>query len=300
MKQPTFLFIVFLLLSFPFLSGGVEISMESQFAISMPLIFTVGIAHGSVDNILYMKKTKIKPLGFYLTYLFLVGIYAATWFIFPIFAILLFLLISAYHFGQSQLVDCFRNEKLLHKIFYVSWGIALLSAFLNVKQIEIVALLNRYDDLRIFATTFDTSYLYYLHISSTVTVAFILLYLTITKQLLSGRMFFEFFMLILINVSFAALPVLLGFTLYFTFLHSLKVLEDEFNFLKSKEHLHTWSFIKKLLPNTLISITATLLIFAGIYFDYINLSYGFVLLVLISSTTFPHVFVMEKFYNSQA
>lgn len=300
MKQPTFLFIVFLLLSFPFLSGGIELSMQSQFMISMLLIFTVGIAHGSVDNILYMKKTKIKPLGFYVTYLLLVGVYATIWFVFPIFAIILFLLISAYHFGQSQLVDYFKKEALLHKVLYISWGISLLSSLLNIKQVEITATLNLYQDLRVFATAFDATYIHYIHISSTITVALLLLYFTATKKLSTGRMFFEFFILILINVSFAALPALLGFTLYFTFLHSLKVLEDEFTFLKNKEHHQVWGFIKKLLPNTAISIVATLLIFAGIHFDYIQLSYGFVLLVLISSITFPHVFVMEKFYNSRA
>lgn len=300
MKQPTFLFIVFLLLSFPFLSGGMELSMQSQFMISMLLIFTVGIAHGSVDNIIYMKKTKVKPLRFYIIYLLLVGVYATIWFIFPIFAVVSFLLISAYHFGQSQLVDCFRKENLLHKILYISWGIALLSALLNIKQDEILFSLNQYEDLRIFAAAFDTTYIHYLHIGSTLTSVFLLLYFAATKQLLAGRIFFEYFILILINVSFAALPALLGFTLYFTFLHSLKVLEDEFQFLKNKEHHQLWNFVKQLLPNTAISIAAMLLIFAGIHFDYIQLSYGFVLLVLISSITFPHVFVMEKFYNSQA
>ncbi|MDP5121383.1 MAG: Brp/Blh family beta-carotene 15,15'-dioxygenase, partial [Spirosomaceae bacterium] len=98
----------------------------------------------------------------------------------------------------------------------------------------------------------------------------------------------------------AVLPVLLGFTLYFVFLHSLKSLEDEFTFLKNSQQLQVWGFIKKLLPNTTISIAATTLIFLGIYFEYIDLSYGFVLFVLISSITFPHAFVMEKFYEPNA
>lgn len=274
--------------------------MQSQFMISMALVFTIGIAHGSVDNLLYLKKSNIKPLRFYVGYLVLVGVYAVTWFVFPIFAVTLFLLISAYHFGQSQLTDCFKKNNLVHKLSYLLWGIALLAALLNIKYDEIFNLLNSYADLKVFSTVFNKTYIHYLHIGSTIGLLSLLIYFTVTKHLRPGRAFFETFILIILNVSFFALPALLGFTLYFIFLHSLKVLEDEFNFLKGKGKLHTWSFIKKLLPNTIISIAATLLIFAGVHFDYINLSYGFILLVLISSITFPHVFVMEKFYEPNA
>lgn len=300
MKQPTFLFIACLLLSFPFLSNGIELTMQSQFIISMVLVFTIGIAHGSVDNILYLQTSKMKPLSFYLVYLLLIGMYAVIWFVFPIFAVALFLLISAYHFGQSQLTDCFQKSTLIHKTSYILWGISLLSALLNIKQDEIVGLLQSYQDLQIFATAFDATFVRYLHFGSTALVVMLLIFFLITRQLRAPRMFFEFFLLILINVSFAVLPALLGFTLYFIFLHSLKVLEDEFDFLRKQEKLHIWSFIKKLLPNTIISVAATLVIFAGIHFEYINFSYGFILLVLISSITFPHAFVMEKFYAPNA
>lgn len=300
MKQPTFIFITLLLFSFPFLSGGIELSIESQFAISMLLVFTIGIAHGSVDNLLYLKKSKMKPVRFYLIYLFLVGIYAATWFIFPLFALTLFLLISAYHFGQSQLTDSFKESKFLHKILYALWGIALISALINLKQQEILTIFNPHEDLQVVVTLVGSSYVNSIHVGSSIAVAVLMLYLAATNQFRIERLLFETFILSVINISFTVLPVLLGFTLYFVFLHSLKSLEDEFAYLKNHEKLHAWGFIKKLLPNTVISIIATSLIFVGIHFDYIELSYGFVLFVLISSITFPHAFVMEKFYDPAA
>lgn len=300
MKQPTFIFIALLLLSFPFLSGGIELSLESQFAISMLLVFTIGIAHGSVDNLLYLKKSKMKPLRFYLTYLFLVGTYAATWFIFPLFALTLFLLISAYHFGQSQLTDYLKGSKFLHKLLYALWGIALISALINFKQEEILAIFNPHADLQVVVTLVGSSYVNAVHIGSSIAVVILMIYLTATNQLRVDRLLFEIFILGAINISFTVLPVLLGFTLYFVFLHSLKSLQDEFAYLKNHEQLQAWGFIKKLFPNTAISIAATTLIFVGIHFDYIELSYGFVLFVLISSITFPHAFVMEKFYAPNA
>ncbi|MDP5120205.1 MAG: Brp/Blh family beta-carotene 15,15'-dioxygenase, partial [Spirosomaceae bacterium] len=207
MKQPTFLFIALLLFSFPFLSGGVELSIESQFTISMLLVFTIGIAHGSVDNLLYLKKSKMKPVRFYLIYLILVGIYAATWFIFPLFALTLFLLISAYHFGQSQLTDCFKESKFSHKLLYALWGIALISALINLKQEEVIAMFNPHHDLRVVTTLVGSSYVNAIHIGSSIFVAILMLYFVATNKLRSDRLLFEIFILIAINVSFAVLPV---------------------------------------------------------------------------------------------
>lgn len=298
MKKPTFLFIAFLLFTFPFLSGGVELSMESQFVISMGLVFTIGIAHGSVDNVLYLKKSSMRPLRFYLIYLSFAGTFALLWFVFPLVAITLFLLISAYHFGQSQLTDYFRPAKFSHKVLFFVWGIALLSALVSLKSAEVSSVLASYEDLRVFSVALNPSVVFYIHVVSTLLVTFYLLYFVLIKQLSFARMCFELFMLVVINFSFAVLPPLLGFTVYFTFLHSLKVLEDEFRFLKTSGRVGIIDFIKQLLPNTLISAAATAIIFVAIHFNFLDLSYGFVLLVLISSITFPHVFVMEKFYDA--
>ncbi len=297
MNKTTFLFIVFLLFSLPFLSLGMTIPFEIQFYISFGFVFTIGIAHGSVDNLIYLKKTKVKPLKFYLIYLLLVLLFGTLWFVFPKIAMILFLLISAYHFGQSQLIDALKSINLLKQLLFFIWGVSILSSLVNLNLQEITQVMSIYPDMEIFVTSLDPFFINKIHIASSAATILILIFYHYTKRISNNRMFVEIYTLAILNVCFLILPVLLGFTFYFIFLHSLKVLQDEFEYFSSFEKIKLIDFVKKLLPNTFISILGTSLIFLGIYLEFLNLSYGFALIILISSITFPHLFVMEKFYK---
>lgn len=63
-------------------------------------------------------------LRFSLYYALLVGAYALLWRVFPVMSLLLFLLVSAYHFGQEQLAASPRGTGKLHAIL---WGGFVLS-----------------------------------------------------------------------------------------------------------------------------------------------------------------------------
>jgi ABC-type sulfate transport system permease subunit len=70
-------------------------------------------------------------------------------------------------------------------------------------------------------------------LSSAVTLA-ILINLKV-RNLISRHSFFKEILLFgLINLSFLTLPLLVGFTIYFSTLHSMQVLLDEFGYLKKK------------------------------------------------------------------
>ena len=96
--------------------AGIEYFREGSFLIiSLFLILTIGISHGSLDHI--KGKKLIKYLGyrsisiFYLGYIF-VGIATITiWLIFPKFLLFLFLVIYSFHFGKedSEFIDKKKN-----------------------------------------------------------------------------------------------------------------------------------------------------------------------------------------------
>lgn len=297
MSKPTFYFITFFLLSLPFASNGFAVSLQTQSVICAVFIFTIGIAHGSIDNILYLSKTQSKPFKFYIAYLVLISLFGISWFIFPVQTLIAFLLISAYHFGQSQLVDCLSRETIVEKLAFLTWGIGIISALIHLNQNEITGFLASQNDLKVFAHVLSNTDIKSIHWFATSFTLLFLLYQVFTNSLNWSRFWFETFILLVINFSFFVLPALVGFTLYFIFLHSFKVLEDEFNFLKKVSKIELIGFIKKLLPNTIISILATVILLTAVNFEVIDFSYGFVVLVLISSITAPHAFVMEKFYK---
>jgi hypothetical protein len=124
-------------------------------------------------------------------------------------------------------------------------------------------------------------------------------------QLLKGtldleKFFIELILFSLVLSGFYLFPLLIGFTLYFSVLHSLKVLEEEFEFIKSMytERLSLFTFGKMLLRYTLVSLIGMVILFIATYFKLIEgVSFGFLLLILISSITLPHAFVMERFYH---
>ena len=108
----------------------------------------------------------------------------------------------------------------------------------------------------------------------------------------------ELLVLSLVLICFFLMPLLIGFTLYFVILHSFKVLREEFNFLLSDQKVHSFkSFMAMITPFTLLSIFGIAFLFGLIYFDIFNMSYGYCLLIVISSITLPHVFVMDNFYG---
>ena len=126
----------------------------------------------------------------------------------------------------------------------------------------------------------------------------LLAYLAGTRELSVETVLMEAMTFALILVCFYLLPILIGFTLYFVVLHSLKVLREEFSFLKIRQQNFTLlGFIKMVAPFTVFSFLGMGFLFVLVEFGIIKFSYGYVFLITISSITLPHAFVMNKFYN---
>ena len=74
--------------------------------VSLFLILTIGISHGSLDHI--KGKQLLKILGFkscilfYFGYLMISLITIFTWILFPNFLLLFFLIVASYHFGKED------------------------------------------------------------------------------------------------------------------------------------------------------------------------------------------------------
>ena len=89
------------------------------------LILTIGISHGSLDNlkgnkILEIYKIKNNSI-FYLVYIALALLLTILWLLLPSFTLVTFLIIASYHFGKedSQFINWFENlydSKLNQKI----------------------------------------------------------------------------------------------------------------------------------------------------------------------------------------
>ena len=113
------------------LLSGIEYLREGSFLIiSLFLILTIGISHGSLDHI--KGKKLIKYFGyksmsiFYLSYLLVGALTILIWLVFPKLLLFLFLIIAAFHFGKEDSEFIKLNSKI--DIIYFLKGSLVITA----------------------------------------------------------------------------------------------------------------------------------------------------------------------------
>ena len=282
----------------PILSAFGEISLSTQFLFSAPFFFIIGIPHGAIDNVLHAREANHHKQYFILVYLLIIGFNVVLWMSFPFMAYVLFLGFSAYHFGQSQFSHYFKRQKLIHQFSYLLWGVSILSALILFNLSEIHSWMNDYSEFALFSPIHQLSSLVLTFGISSILTFGSLFWLLHNKAFTGSAFFMECLIFLLILAAFYLTPLIIGFTLYFIILHSFKVLGEEFHFLRGeKEVTSVLSFVKLLAPFSLLSFFGLGSVFALIYVNILNIPYGYALLIIISSITLPHVFVMDHFYK---
>ncbi len=265
--------------------------LESSYSILLFLVvmLSIGIPHGSVDHIIAFinpkaRKFDSKPI-FYLVYLSLIVFNIILWVISPVLGLLVFLIISCYHFGETQVIGYNTTDnKILN---FVIGANILLSLFLNniLELQEILYILPQFASLDLSA--FDS--VFFLLIS----VAILMLSIVNFEIKRKVPLYAEITILYMV---FFHTDLLTSFALYFGFCHSLPMLMLEFKEFKTDSFM---KFYLKTLPFTILSI-----IFGFLLYQFNNdllTSDNLILFVfiIISSLTLPHVFIMKDFVKDK-
>ena len=297
MNSFTFIYIIGVFIILNLFQGFTNISLENQLIYSSILILLIGIPHGAIDHVLFFKKRKMSQLKFYSIYLGLSFLFVILWHILPVISLILFLLISAFHFGESQFADIF-FKKSLRFIFYFFWGLCLLSTLIYYNVNELYEITSYFDDTIVLDKIYNKEKIgIFFYITNVVTIISIIA-LTYFRKINNDRLFSELFLLFLIHSTFYLFPFIIGFTLYFVALHSIKVMNDEYKFLKDENNnFSILSFLKLLAPYSILSIVGTSFLLILSYYNLIPYSIPFLAIIIISVITLPHAIVMNIFYN---
>ena len=281
---------------FNLFNGFENLPYSYQLIFAISLIFTVGIAHGSIDNYLLKKKYNFSNFKFYTLYLTPVFLYSVMWLIFPKVSFCVFLILSAYHFGESQFSD-YKIQSKLNFIFYFIWGSMLMSSLILFNNDELISLSKTYNS-SLFLFIYSSSLIKYLFYISSITSLIILVFLSTFRIITVQDFTTEFFHYFLILLTFHLFPIIISFTLYFIFIHSFRSLNHEYLYLKSQKIIFSLKdFLLILLPHTLIAQFFILFFFSLVAFNVINITFSIAALIIISAITIPHVVVMSTFYN---
>lgn len=268
---------------------------QNELLISVLLIAFIGIPHGAVDHILFLKNTNKSKLFFYFFYLLLILIYVISWIFIPLLSLSFFLLLSAYHFGQSQLQQYPNLQKSSRVLMAFLWGTTVLSGFVLINFDQIFNLMLNQSDFNAFVVLFNYTSFKFICIIS----ALLLSVLTVINYK-NINIIKESLYLVLILITFSMQSAFIGFSLFFVFNHSLEVLRSEHSFLsRIRTNFNLLQFIKYLTPFTLLSLFGVVFFYFLSEFDFLELSLPLLILITISSLTLPHALVMEVFYRNQ-
>ena len=245
-------------------------------------MFLVGIPHGAVDHLLETGnfKSRIKP-GFVIKYIGLALFNLVIWIFFPTVALLFFIGYSAWHFGQNDWREWQPNN--INSLKNYIWGIFIFGIILCGHITETNTILDNMNVFKLPLSDIEGK------IVSTLIVFVAIAWAVFEKR---WRMFLSCIML-LVSIE---LPLISSFGLYFIGQHSL----NGWSHLKQGMRVDNKSLYLKALPFTigaLVLFAAFIYLLRNNYLTEFNESLITIFFVFISCISFPHVMVMNRFYN---
>ena len=266
------------------------------------LILTIGISHGSLDNVKGRKLFQIFEIKkfyiFYLAYILIAIIVIILWILIPYVSLIIFLMVASYHFGKEDTQFLIVENSYYNQFLFLLKGSLIVFApmyFHFNETISIFKLLfieneNFYNFLDLIESK---KILLYCIILST--LANILLF-TKNFELKKFTIFLDYFSIIIINYY---LSPLVAFTIYFCFLHSVRHSISLMSELDRDDLGNGFKiFVKKAFPLTIITA-----IFCAIGLYLLNNTYNLessilkIIFIGLASLTFPHIlleYLIEK------
>ena len=279
-----------------FLSSIEYLRSNNLIIVSLFLILTIGISHGSLDHI--KGKQLLKILGFkscilfYFGYLMISLITIFTWILFPNFLLLFFLIVASYHFGKEDSEFLNKSKKKNFELVYFLKGSLVIVAPLLFHKNETIFIFQSLNFDISESILINNLMLYYFILLSFCSSIFLCLNKNLdTKSLL----IMDFLSILILNYF---LNPVLAFSVYFCFLHSIRHSISLIKKINNNIKKGFPIFLKKALPLTIITILAYViaLFFLNNYNELDETIYK-VMFIGLASLTFPHIlleYLLEK------
>lgn len=250
-------------------------------------ILTFGIVHGANDLLLINKTTNTTKSIFtqFFIYLTLVLLFFIFFYVIPSLALITFIILSSYHFGEHQWTLFEKTNNNIIKILYFSYGLLIFSILFYFNFNEVSFIIKDITD-QSFDLTFFKKLLIYS--SLTTLIISIMLFKHLKNQLL-----IQIFLLIFFLITVYFTDLLMSFAIYFVLWHSLPSILEQSKFLfGSSERTHLKIYLKKASLYWILSIlglTVTYYIFKDSQSQLLSIFFSF-----LAAITFPHTFVISK------
>lgn len=287
------------LLAYQSVLGNLPITLQVTYFIAM--IALTGIPHGALDHI--VANANNERLGkrfhfgkFLLKYVLAVIMYAICWIYLPSISLLFFLIISAWHFGETDIPNF--NKQWLWNINRLLWGSFVLLLILLTHQQETESILLRITNNAIWVSNTWT-FLCKHQVSVLSAIGMPVLLLSGLNAIKHKEQFSYtcFLNLIIILAISIYLPLLPAFAIYFGGWHAIRSFELIFQYLTVQQAYRQMNIVgmwKKTMPMTLLA--ALFFVIASYTWSSMGITSDPlpVVFIFLSVITLPHLDVMNE------
>ena len=257
-----------------------------------------GVPHGALDLYIEgktMQSGDIKGNIVLLKYILNVLGYALLWYFFPLISLIVFIIITAYHFGEIDWMG--KSDHIIHKVFYFLIGMCWILYFLSV---------NVQSALKIFLYVGNSSisekqWVVVAKLLSPITLAIIIIFyllLFVFRKYFYFRSSHYYFsvlqlMVLLLICHFSTLWI--GFGFYFGLWHSILSFDKiRLNFNMPNSSVSWIKLLKQAMPFSIMAWIGMLFIMFMFYSSKNATSLITLLFITLSVLTLPHLQVFTK------
>jgi Brp/Blh family beta-carotene 15,15'-monooxygenase len=263
------------------------LSNNAQIIVGFILILTFGILHGANDLLLIKKidynKEQLSFQKTLLYYIIVVGLGSLLFWIIPWFALLLFIIVSGYHFGEQQWENL--EKSTLFKLFEFTYGLFILMLLFNFNIKEVQEVIQNITSIVVPKNYFTNGLL----INSVVLVALGIYY---SNKLIEfkNRWMLETFYLLVFTVIFRVSSLIWGFAIYFIIWHSIPSIINQINYLNGEV---SWNNFRKYIRSAFLYWVISLIGIATLYLLFKDIEiFNALFFSFLAAITFPHVLVI--------
>lgn len=256
------------------------------------MVISVGILHGANDLLILSTKDQkdkklIKNLLIYIGIILLcVVIYLLSSFL----AIVLFVVLSAYHFGEEHLSHKINVNFGFNAVYFLSYGLFIFALlfYQSLSDVDVIM-------TELTGRTFSKTQIEITLITSAIFLGVGTVFLILTKRNESVLFLREFLYLVLLFFVFNTSSLILGFAIYFILWHSIPSIIHQIEFISGNlNKRNVISYVKKALIYWVISIAGLLFLYQ--FLPEIKLL-ATVIFVILFAVTAPHTWVMHRMKN---
>jgi Brp/Blh family beta-carotene 15,15'-monooxygenase len=262
-------------------------SKNTQLIFGFILILSFGIIHGANDLLLinYINKNN-KPLSnlkllFY--YLIIVGLGGILFWIIPWFGLLLFILVSGYHFGEQQWQNL--ETGVVFKLFEFTYGLFILFLLFIFHIEEVQNVIFNIASISIPENYFSVGLL----ITSFLLVILGIYFVRINETF-KNKWFLETFYLLVFTIIFKVSSLIWGFAIYFIIWHSIPSIINQVSYLNGS---FNWKNFVVYIQNAFIYWIVSLIGIVVLYYLFRDVKlFNAIFFSFLAAITFPHVAVL--------